>query len=618
MIQSRNLIQNTKKKFLIYSALGVFLVVVVSFMSLSFHVQNVKKQNSIQTLHSLINTQLDLLNKVSLLSEKYDDNLYKNEVDQINQDIKSHLVSLESINNKIKSLFKTNTGEVATEVKDSFADNKVDYQMQLFLKTSRELLSQKNLTKKDVQNNIRYLSFTAREGLGDFLTILSRSLQKKQIKSMDIFYKMGFVLVGFCILQVALVWGMVFKPLYTTILKQHQKIVDAVYKADSASRSKTDFLANISHEIRTPMTAILGYADVLKREGISKSDKDDAVNIIDQNASHLLALIDEILDISKIEAGKFDYENEKVNLVSFLNEVYSLINVKSKDKGIQLIFKNDGKIPENIMVDPKRLKQILYNILGNAIKFTDEGYVELVASYDQDINKVSLQVIDTGVGISDEQQKKLFKPFEQADTSVRRRFGGTGLGLVLARELARGMGGDVKILSSTVGSGTTFEILIDAGQVEESQLVDSFSTNVVPESPVEEIDDSKLSNAKILVVDDAKENARLFKLYLSEAGADVEVANDGQTALDITKNKFFDVVLLDLQMPGKDGFQVIRELKNRAFHKPVIALTAHAMKEEKQKTKEAGFYDHITKPVKANDLINSVAKSIKYSTFRNS
>ncbi len=616
MEESNQLIKNTKKKFLIYSLIGISLVGLVSYFALRLHGQNVEKQASIQKMYSLVTNQLNLINQISALSEKFDNNDDDEVIStEINKEFKQHLKDLNSENQILNQLLKENNIISIKNIGDILEDHQTNNKLHLFVKRASELVEDKTLTNLEVKKNVRFLADSSRDGIGDVLSVIGKKLAKEQNSSLNILNRMGFILVGLCILQVILVWLLVFKPLYNTILTQHEKISESILRAESANRSKTDFLANISHEIRTPMTGILGYSDILKRDNISKEDRDDAVKIIDQNANHLLALIDEILDISKIEAGKFDFENEEVDLSAFLNEFYSLINVKFEDKGIDLIFKNRGKIPETIMTDPKRLKQILFNILGNAIKFTDKGFVELTVSYIKESNLLSLKIKDTGIGISPEQKKKLFKPFEQGDSSVGRKFGGTGLGLVLTKGLARGMGGDIKILESKVGVGTTMEVLVNIGKPEELELVSSFSTSVIEDKP-ESIDRAALDGVKILVVDDAKENARLFKLYLAEAGAEVEIANDGESALSKASSSFYDIVLLDLQMPGKDGFQVIKELRDKSFEKPVVALTAHAMKEEKEKTKKAGFNDHITKPVKPNDLIQAVSELIHSEPIR--
>lgn len=609
MYNSLDLMKKTKRTFLVYTLFGFGLVSIVSYFSLDLHSKIVDEQASIQKMYSLIQHQFSLVNKISILSSKfkeYDDNETSEE---LKQNFNKLVLELNSENENMKKMLSENDYFDLKKMENILKEEKLDNKIFFFIKRAKELINNDKLTNLEIKQNVRFLTDSSREGLGEVLVFVSAKLEEKKQKSLAILNRIGFVLVGLCLLQVALVWLLVFRPLYSTVLIQHKKISEALLHAESASRSKTDFLANISHEIRTPMTAILGYADILKRDNVSIPEKYDAVKIIDQNANHLMGLIDEILDISKIEAGKIEFDIEKVNLTQFFNEVYSLINVKAEDKKIELRFKNKGPIPEFLNIDPKRLKQILFNIIGNAIKFTNKGFVELIITYDGKTNILNMRVKDTGIGISKEQQKKLFRPFEQADSSVARKFGGTGLGLVLSKGIAQGMGGDIKILESRLNVGTTMEISIDVGDADNVVLIPTFSTNIIEEKE-ESISTALLKGTKVLIVDDAKENARLFKLYLDEAGASVNVANDGDTAIDMAKNSPFDVVLLDLQMPGKDGFQVIKELRENAFSNPIIALTAHAMKEEKEKTKKAGFDDHITKPVKPNVLINSVAEQV--------
>lgn len=609
MAKLDQLIKEMKRKFILYSALGVLLFSVISFFAYQTHRGVIDQQSSIQKAYTFVGNQINLVNKISILSEKFDDFVEVKEYIVLQNEFQRLIKQLDRENEQFNKWLANAEFSEVKNFEDLLLRNDIDSKMLLFMKRARELVNDNSLSNTDIRNNIRYLSDSSREGLVDVLAFIGMKIQKIQADSMSDLHNMGITLVSLCVAQLVLIWLLVFRPLYATIVHQHDKISDALLKAESANRSKTDFLANISHEIRTPMTAILGYADILKREKVSAQDREDAIRIIDQNANHLIGLIDEILDISKIEAGRFDFEEVEIDLPTFLNEIHSLINVKAQEKGIDLIFDNVGRIPKKILTDPKRLKQIIYNILGNAIKFTSEGFVRLEVSFDTRNDRLSIKVRDTGIGISKSQIKELFRPFQQADTSVARKFGGTGLGLVLSRGLAQAMGGDVKILSSKPGVGTTVGVSIQAGVINDSDFITNFSTNIIIQENTA-INKCDLLNKKILVVDDAKENARLFAMYLDQAGADVTVAHEGQTAIDLALKNFFDIVLLDLQMPEKDGFTVIRELRENDFDRPVVALTAHAMQEEKEKTAKAGFNAHITKPVKPDYLIEQISALI--------
>lgn len=601
MPASNTIIKETKKKFVFFSVLGLIAVTIISVVSLNSYSHIIQQQASMQKLYLKLNKHFAEISEIAILSEKFSEPQIRK--DETIQKFKDSVYRLESQN---KSLHQWLQNVEKIDGNDRDKSLQVFNRTKTFIKKAKELIDNDRESPEDLKDKVRVISYGARDGIGDVISNLSLHIAKEQQQSLSALKNAGFALVTLCILQIVLVWLLVFKPLYNTIIIQHEKLNDAMLSVESASRAKTDFLANISHEIRTPMTAIMGYSNLLRTESLEKEEKADAIKTIDHNASHLLSLIDEILDISKIEAGKFEFESEKVNLSALLNEVYSLINVKAVEKNIKLNFKNKGSIPEYIQTDPKRIKQILFNIIGNAIKFTDQGNVELIVSTRIETNHLVIHIKDTGCGIEKGIQEKLFKPFEQGDSSVNRKFGGTGLGLVLSKGLAQGMSGDINIVESQIGLGTTFEVLIDMGDVNKDQFISSFSTNIDQEDPIEIIHDDSLKDKNILVVDDAKENARLFKMYLTEAGAHVEMAHNGQEAIDLALSMSFDMMLLDLQMPGKDGFQVIKELKGNGFNKPIAALTAHAMKEQKEKTKMAGFDGHITKPVKPDELIQSV------------
>lgn len=609
MRESQRLIKETKKKFIFYSALGIGLVVLTAMLGLGFHEQSIHKQRNLQTANQLITEEYKLVTDIANLSEQLVDAKEKLRASLLKTQIKKLLSKLEVKEDDLNQFIANpDTRDVISSDSDDLSIRQAEVSQ--FISHVKNLLSIENQGIELAKSHAKLLSKSTRGNLGDSLLNLQSNLLTVLSNEASRLNRVALLLIIISVFQVVAVWFFVFRPLYKLISRQHEKLVSTLLEAKSANRSKTDFLANISHEIRTPMTAILGYANLVKKEEVSAEEKLNAVSIINNNANHLMGLIDEILDISKMESGKFEVEPEEVNLSKFLNEIYSLINVKAKEKNIDLIFSNRGPVPKTILIDPKRLKQILFNILGNAIKFTDEGYVEMNIHYFPDTYRLRFLVKDTGKGIEKKNLKKLFRPFEQVDTSVSRQYGGTGLGLVLSRDLARVMGGDVSIVKSKPDVGTVFEVSVDAGEVSGEKLIKNFSTSIVKPENYEPSEDL-LKDKTVLVVDDAKENARLFEMYLRDAGAKVSVANDGQTAIDKVKRSYFDLVLLDLQMPGKDGFSVLKEIREDLdFEKPVVALTAHAMEEEKRKTKSAGFDAHITKPVEANDLVEQVSSLI--------
>jgi len=388
--------------------------------------------------------------------------------------------------------------------------------------------------------------------------------------------------------------------------------------AEVASRAKSDFLANMSHEIRTPMTAILGYSDLLLQQGTSKSEREDFVQIIHRNGNHLLGIINDILDISKIEAGKMTVERIPCSPRQLASEAISLMQVRATAKGISLQIEFRGPIPDFIQSDPTRLRQILINLLGNAVKFTELGGVRLVVSLldspETPNPRIGFEVIDTGVGMQPEQMSSLFKPFAQADTSMTRRFGGTGLGLAISKRLAQMLGGDITG-TSVVGKGSSFLISIETGPLEEIRMSDGF-TKVLPVTTDAPSDkpaaDSQLSG-RILLAEDGIDNQRFITFVLKKAGVQVTVADNGQIALDYVHSAHeeenpFDVILMDMQMPVMDGYTAASRLRSEGYRGPIIALTAHAMAEDRQKCLDAGCNDYATKPIDRQSLLRTVAQ----------
>lgn len=611
-------IKRTKNKFILFSVIGVLIIFTASILAFQYHRHFINQQKTIQVLYKTFNDQIYIMHEMTLLGEKIPYlKTQEKKKHTINQ-FKTLTLALNEKNKVLKKWFSLRQDKIGVNA-GTFQDkqhlkNKIQ---SLILKTER-LTEHPPQSIEDVKSEIIFLTAHLQSGFDDIFAFFDTHVNAQYESTLVTLDNVGILLIALCIFEIFLVWLLVFKPLFNMVVNQQKKFIDAIFEANSASRSKTDFLANISHENRTPMTSILGYVDLLKNKPDHTIEElDSFLAVIDKNASHLLSLIDEILDISKIEAGKIDIKKETVNLPKLLNEVYSLINLKAHEKSISLVFKNDGQIPGFIITDPKRLKQILFNIIGNAIKFTkDRGSVVLYVSYHPEQNdNLCFKIKDTGVGIPKNNLNKIFKPFEQSDTSTSRMYDGTGLGLALSRGIARKLNGNIIIESSELNKGTIFKITIAVSFADEHSLTGSFSTNIDPNTlrPPENFH-QKLKGKNILVVDDAVENARLFKIFLNQAGANADVATSGYEALELSKIKNYDLVLLDLQMPGLDGFQVLKELRKLSFNKPILALTAHAMDEEKQKTKKAGFDGHISKPVKYEELIEHVKTARRLQT----
>ncbi len=398
------------------------------------------------------------------------------------------------------------------------------------------------------------------------------------------------------------------------IEKARQDIQNQADEIARASQYKSDFLANMSHEIRTPMTAILGYSSEL-RENICDPQNIDAVNTIQANGEHLLRIINDILDLSKVESGKLDFETIDVHLPKLLDEVRSLFDVRARSANLDLSVVYENPIPLTIRSDPTRIRQILVNLVGNAIKFTREGSVTISAkTVDPDVPEpeVQIDVIDTGIGMSDDQVERIFEPFVQADTSTTRQFGGTGLGLTISHRFAKLLGGNLSV-ESKKGEGSCFSVTFATGPLTDARMIDdpdTFDTHDNQDDAEKQSDLPQIPS-RILVAEDVLVNQKLISRLLTKAGAEVTVADNGRIAVDLaleaeSNSEPFDIILMDMQMPVLDGYAASTELRNAGYTKPIIALTAHAMAEDKQKCLDAGCDDFATKPFDKVKLLNTI------------
>ena len=380
--------------------------------------------------------------------------------------------------------------------------------------------------------------------------------------------------------------------------------------AEAASRAKSAFLANMSHEIRTPMTAILGFSDILLGDA-TKQEAAEAAGIIKRNGEYLLAIINNILDLSKIETGKFETKPAACSPGQIAADVLSTMKVNADAKGLSLSLEHDGDIPEYIHTDPVSLRQILVNIIGNAVKFTEVGGVCVVMRVLAGADNRSLlnfDVVDTGLGMSQEQIDMLFQPFSQVDSSMRRRFGGTGLGLAISRRLALMLGGDIAA-ESAPGKGSRFSVTIDAGPLDGVKLLEHPSAIVEPTAP----DDEIRLDCHVLLAEDGPDNQRLIAFMLRKAGAHVTVAENGREAQNLAlearqNNTPFDIILMDMQMPVMDGYQATKNLRNAGYDKPIVALTAHAMLDDYKTCISHGCDGYLTKPINRGDLLKALHK----------
>jgi PAS domain S-box-containing protein len=396
-----------------------------------------------------------------------------------------------------------------------------------------------------------------------------------------------------------------------------EELEAATRAAQAATRAKSEFLANMSHEIRTPMTAILGFADQLLAEaGLDEAPakRREALETIQRNGQHLLHLINDILDLSKIEAGKMAPVPTRCAPLELVAEVATMMQPRAASKSLTLSVDPVGPLPATILTDALRLRQVVVNLVGNAIKFTDQGEVRIVVGLatHQGAPRLRIDVSDTGIGMTEEQISKLFAPFTQVDSSSTRRFGGTGLGLTISKRLVEALGGEIQVCSSP-GRGSTFTVTIDPGPLEGVSIQRRPQLPAMPNDVAKTVGKVRLQG-RILLAEDGPDNQRLFAHLLTSAGAEVTTVENGQLAVEAVRAagdaRPFDLILMDMQMPVLDGYMATRLLRRTGYAGTILALTAHAMTEDRAKCLEAGCDEYVRKPIDRQHFLNAVAEWI--------
>lgn len=452
-----------------------------------------------------------------------------------------------------------------------------------------------------MQNEMRDYEMTYRGGAGEVPALVSASILRNSVGS-----PVAVITVGKDI---------------TTRKALERDLLEAKVAAEAANRAKSAFVANMSHEIRTPMTAILGYADLLMRPESTSDQRRNWLETIGRNGRHLISVINDILDVSKIEAGRMTAERIECQTIQLIGDVTALMRGRAVDKGLRFDVRCVSAIPDRIQTDPVRLRQILINLIGNAIKFTAKGAVQVrVNLIERTTTSAALQfsVIDSGIGLSQTQIESLFKPFMQADSSTTRKFGGTGLGLVITRKLVELLGGAIDV-RSVAGSGSTFSFAIEIGDISNVRMIEPTSIDqLLPADQTAATAPADVTrlNGRVLLAEDGPDNRDLIGFYLTEAGMTVTMVENGllavQNALAAEQNgNPFDAILMDMQMPELDGYSAATSLRQQRYSRPIIALTAHSLEGDRDKCIAAGCDDYAVKPIDRAALIATLAKYVQ-------
>jgi signal transduction histidine kinase/DNA-binding response OmpR family regulator len=439
-----------------------------------------------------------------------------------------------------------------------------------------------------------------------------------------------FTLAIAAVMALILVGGSAVMILHDLRARRHaeEEMHRARQAAEAANLAKSAFLANMSHELRTPLTVIMGYTDLLSSPPTGSEEEEDRrryLLTLRRSGEHLLTIINDILDLSKIEAGRMEVESIECRLIMLFADVESLMRPRATGKGVMFAVDYATPVPDRVITDPTRFRQILVNLVGNAVKFTEHGAVRIVVRCENahpkeapatpadatapasTLWRLIVDVVDTGIGLSKQSQTAVFEPFSQADVSTTRKYGGTGLGLSISRRLARMMGGDLTVTSEP-GRGSTFRLSVPVEVPAGAPMLPPAEVPMVIAANRPVIEELRHVGARVLLAEDGPDNREIISLHLRRAGCEITTAEDGSVARDkalaaLAAKKPFDVILMDMQMPVMDGYTATAQLRKDGYRGAIIALTANAMKEDRERCLQAGCDEYAAKPVDVPALL---------------
>ncbi len=412
--------------------------------------------------------------------------------------------------------------------------------------------------------------------------------------------------------SIAFILGIIITYYVTVrVTRSENAFVEQRLIADEANRAKSMFLATMSHEIRSPLAAIIGFSDILRNSSLSADKSNSSLESIHRNSKHLLHLINDILDITKIESGQFDIEVIEVSPFKILEEAEQAVWANINEKSLNFKFSYAFPLPKTIQTDPIRLKQILINLISNSIKFTNKGSINVNVSFHSKNQLMMFDVIDTGIGLTSEQQSKIFESFTQADSSTTRKYGGSGLGLNICTKLVKKLGGEISV-ESTIGRGSKFSFTINSGLIAKDSLIytleDSATTTTSDiNNTVEQL------QGQVLLAEDTLDNQNLIEMYVTETGANITIVADGAQAVKMCESRQFDLILMDMQMPVLDGVEATKKIRYGDKKTPIVSLTANVLKSDYDRCFAAGANDFLSKPIDTKQFTEILQKYLKKS-----